>query len=417
MNAEFRLEAYPQILMRPRVVAPYGWVGHIPFACLAISLLRPRRLVELGTHSGNSYLAFCQAIQALNLDCRCTAVDTWQGDEHALEYGEEVYQSLRSRHDPLYEDFSQLMRARFDDASGTFVDGSIDLLHIDGLHTYEAVRHDFEKWLPKLSSRAVVLLHDTAVNERGFGVKQFFEELSGRYICFDFRHSHGLGVVMVGDAVPEQFCAFMHQALVAPGVMRGFFESISATLVDSKGRPCAPTSAEAEQIVSHLFYRSKDEAFDESRMVSQVVDVTGGTVDLRFQLPAGVVPDYVRIDPADYAGVYGISRVTFKTNAKVEPVQLDQLQGRVGHIGGELLPALSDLSLRLISFDDDPNIEFEVGSALGSLPADQLLAVTFRVDFELVANNAELRHLLDRQATTDMRERSKVRMDTHSLTR
>jgi hypothetical protein len=187
-----------------RVVFPYNtWGGHIPFAGWIIKIHKPSVFVELGTHSGNSYFAFCESAKESALNIRCYAIDTWQGDVQAGAYGESIYNDVAHHNEALYAKFSTLLRMTFDEALEKFDNHAIDLLHIDGLHTYEAVKHDFESWLPKLSNRAIVLFHDISVRENEFGVWKLWEELSAIYPSASFQHSHGLGVLLVGKDIEK----------------------------------------------------------------------------------------------------------------------------------------------------------------------------------------------------------------------
>ncbi|MGO8942213.1 MAG: class I SAM-dependent methyltransferase [Syntrophobacteraceae bacterium] len=195
---------HPIAFSKPRRVSQSAWVEHIPFAFAIMDLHRPGIFVELGTHTGVSYCAFCQAATELMLPAKCYAVDTWKGDEHAGFYSDAVFAELNGYHGAYYWHFSNLMRMTFDEASGYFADGTIDLLHIDGFHLYDEVRHDFDTWLPKMSSRGVVLLHDSFARERDFGVGLLLEELRARYPVFEFTHGNGLAVVGVGPMLASE---------------------------------------------------------------------------------------------------------------------------------------------------------------------------------------------------------------------
>ena len=210
-----------------------AWVGHLPFAYWLISEIKPSIFVELGTFSGNSYFGFCKSVKDHKLSTKCYAIDTWKGDEHGGYYEENIFQEVEKFNKEYYSSFSRLMRISFNDAIDYFADNSIDLLHIDGLHTYEAVKHDFETWLPKLSPNAMVLFHDTNVRERGFGVWRFWKELCEKYHHnFEFDHSNGLGILEITDNENPSKLEFLNQVFLYRKIFKDYFTGLGQKSID-----------------------------------------------------------------------------------------------------------------------------------------------------------------------------------------
>ena len=221
---------HPICFAKPLRLAQSAWVQHIPFGMFSVDILRPKIIVELGAYTGVSYCAFCQAVKTLRMGTRCYAIDTWEGDPHAGFYGPELLQEMKEHHDPLYASFSRLEQITFDGALEHFADGSIDLLHIDGFHTYDAAKGDFEKWLPKMSRWGVMMLHDINVREREFGLWKLWEELRVKYPHFAFFHGHGLGILGVGSQQLESMQALYGAPESEAVVIREFFHLLGSNI-------------------------------------------------------------------------------------------------------------------------------------------------------------------------------------------
>lgn len=201
MEASDVLARYQEPLQQLRVRCTSAWVGHEAFALWLVQTLEPETVVDLGVDYGFS--TFVWALPGIG---RVYGIDWFQGDPQTQLRDtqtavQETHAWLRAEHGV---DNVEIIRDSFEHAAGGW-DRPIDILGIDGFHSYEAVRRDLRSWSPHLRHGGVIVLHDITVQHPGFGVHQLWQELPPPKAQFE--HSSGLGVLSADQTLLQSMAA------------------------------------------------------------------------------------------------------------------------------------------------------------------------------------------------------------------
>lgn len=187
------------------------WSDHRAFAYDYVSNVRPNRIVELGSYYGCSAFTFLQAIKDHCLRSEFYAVDTWEGDsftEH--DYSEDIYGAYKKIQDNCFANqATKMLRMTFDQSREYFEEHSIDLLHIDGSHNYEDVKHDFSNWIEKVKLDGAIFFHDIGEDKlfgKRMGSSIFWNDLKKSFhTTVEFPFSFGLGILFLKEENYRKF--------------------------------------------------------------------------------------------------------------------------------------------------------------------------------------------------------------------
>lgn len=171
-----------------------------------LSLIRShnaKHVLEIGTAQGGNLFVLSQVVQDGGI---ITSLDLpgghWGGG----------YVSRKSR---VFQAFARpnqtisLIRANshhytsLELVRNIFKDTKIDVLFIDGDHTYDGVKQDFEMYSPLVRKGGIVAFHDIALPaDSDFGVREFWLEIRDLFESYEYiehkdQQGYGIGVVII----------------------------------------------------------------------------------------------------------------------------------------------------------------------------------------------------------------------------
>ena len=172
-----------------------AWVGHEEFAIWLVNKVRPETTVDLGVDYGFSLYAL--AIPRIG---EVYGIDSFEADAHAGDHPDNYNIVMQFKEKHKFDNV-HVIKGWFQEIVKIW-SKPIQILHIDGLHTYDAITDDWKHWAPFVPDNGVIIMHDVTSFP---DITKFYNEINMPKAFF--RHSAGLGIATKNE---ELLNAILH---------------------------------------------------------------------------------------------------------------------------------------------------------------------------------------------------------------
>ena len=165
--------------------------------------LNPKYILEIGTANGGTLFCFCKLAQD---DATIISIDLPEGPFGGgyPEWKIPIYQAFAKENQKLYllrKDSHQ--EETLEEVKKILNGKELDFLFIDGDHTYEGVKKDFEMYSPLVRKGGIIAFHDIINNDLtrlDIEVPKFWSEVKDRYLSKEIiidKINYGIGILKI----------------------------------------------------------------------------------------------------------------------------------------------------------------------------------------------------------------------------
>lgn len=148
------------------------------------------KMIEIGSYMGESTHIFGSCGLFTEINC----IEPFSGTENFNDKNNHTWEEVWEEYDTNIRQFKDIVKLHEDysydeKVLSKFNDDEYDFVYVDGNHSFESTRQDFELYIPKIKSNGVLGGHDY---QQGFGVDDALEEICDPSNLILFRDSSWL---------------------------------------------------------------------------------------------------------------------------------------------------------------------------------------------------------------------------------